>query len=301
MKKITALVLCVSLLMLSGCNSKSEPINTVNDTDGVKDNVMQEQDDISRNHTEKISNAVVCSEDTEFVENIGFTKGGITHANVDYNDDGTVSFDNTTYNNEDESYDAYQGYSYKNVLPYAINVDNYIFYISEDMDLHIVNSANNTDKIIAKISGNVIYSDSYMIFYGSTDGYNSSHYLYDIKNEKTTNNEVINSSYCVGLCENNLCYFDEENGLKYQNLADNSITNIYTSTDNKNDDTAEWFAGLCAIDSQNNCIYYGVNYTYYDNDNDGRVNGYKLFRYDFTDKSNREVYTDALQNAEYSD
>lgn len=28
MKKITALVLCVSLLMLSGCNSKSEPINT---------------------------------------------------------------------------------------------------------------------------------------------------------------------------------------------------------------------------------------------------------------------------------
>lgn len=140
MKKITALVLCVSLLMLSGCNSKSEPINTVNDTDGVKDNVMQEQDDISRNHTEKISNAVVCSEDTEFVENIGFTKGGITHANVDYNDDGTVSFDNTTYNNEDESYDAYQGYSYKNVLPYAINVDNYIFYISEDMDLHIVNA-----------------------------------------------------------------------------------------------------------------------------------------------------------------
>lgn len=168
MKKVMALILCVSVLTLSGCNSNSEPSNNNHDnnvTDSVKENVMQEQIDITKNRSIKLSNT------SALCEEIGFIRGGSRILSTSYDD---YSFDNTIYDN----YNDYQGYSYKNTPSSIIAVDNFVFYISENMELHCINAESNSDKVIAEMRTNaedIYYSNSYMIFYGSTDGYNYSH------------------------------------------------------------------------------------------------------------------------------
>lgn len=71
MKKIIALILCASVLTLSGCSSKSESSKdnnvTNNVTDSVEDSVMQEQIDITRNRSIKLSDISALCEGIGFI------------------------------------------------------------------------------------------------------------------------------------------------------------------------------------------------------------------------------------------
>ena len=292
MKKVMALILCVSVLTLSGCNSNSEPSNNNHDnnvTDSVKENVMQEQIDITKNRSIKLSNT------SALCEEIGFIRGGSRILSTSYDD---YSFDNTIYDN----YNDYQGYSYKNTPSSIIAVDNFVFYISENMELHCINAESNSDKVIAEMRTNaedIYYSNSYMIFYGSTDGYNYSHYLYDIKSEKFLDNYLIKNLFSdesmlhfVGIFDDNLCYMDyteKYSSLKYQNINDNSVRNIYISTSNDNDDNAERLDN-CITDISNHYLYYKTAYDYYDDIADGRIYGQRLFRYDLKNDTTQKIF-----------
>lgn len=291
MKKIIALILCASVLTLSGCNSKSESSNdnnvTNNVSDSVEDSVMQEQIDITRNRSIKLSDiAALCEE-------IGFIRGGSRILSTFF---GDYHFDNAL----SDDYNDYQGYSYKNTPSSIISIDNYIFYISEDMELHCINAENSLDKVIAEMrtnAENIFYSDSYMIFYGSTDRYNYSHYLYDIKHEKLLDNDLIRNLFSdesglhfVGIFDDNLCYMDyteEYRSLKYQNINDNGVTIIYTDSHNEND-TDESVNGYIT-DISNHYLYYETDYNYYDDIADGRIYGQRLFRYDLKNGTTQKV------------
>lgn len=137
-----------------------------------------------------------------------------------------------------------------------------------------------------------------MIFYGSTDGYNYSHYLYDIKNEKLLNNDLIENLFSmesglafVGIFDNNLCYMDyteECRSLKYQNINDNRVTNIYT--DNHNDNDADESVNGYITDISNHYLYYETVYNYYDDIADRRIYGERLFRYDLKNDTTQKIF-----------
>lgn len=278
-KKIVSVLLCViTVLSVAACGKEETSEEVIVETENNSNNTMQEQVDVTRNHVEKITDDLLLCDGIEF-----------------YNDINRTTDDSMGYNGYDDySYDDYQGYSYKNTPSSIIAAGNHIFYITEDMELHSVNIENCEDKTIAQMHmnpQNIIYSNSYMLFFGSVDGYNYSYYLYNIKNDTFINNDAypeIFSSQTVGLYDNYLCYA-ENDGLRYRDLTDNSIKAIYTPTGEKDDDTADWLEG-CITDVRNNCLYYRVGYTYYDYEADGRINGVKLFRYDFADNESREEY-----------
>lgn len=227
-----------------------------------------------------------------------------------------------------EVYTGNDTYSYADVPSLLFCIDNNIFYIAQNEEFHCFDTANNTDDIISTniyIEDKKIFnSDSYLIFYGNTDGYNNSRYLYDIKNKKIVNDESSNAlmkkvfadehdNNVIGLFGDNLCYtetkeeynnaisdFETRSCLKYYNIGDGTETAIYTTPDTRYRKEGifvyavyrEEYAGIFTKDTQSGFLYYSVICE----DENAQKEEWKLFRYDFTEKSSSEIYSVVTNN-----
>lgn len=217
-------------------------------------------------------------------------------------------------------------YSYADIPASMICIENNIFYITENNEFHCFDTVNYTDYTV---STNIdiektFYSDSYFIFYGNTDGYNNSWYLYDIKNKKNVSDESANTlmkkvfdyesdNDAVGLFGNSFCYTETKNEyndtihdfvtrscLKYYNIGDGTETTIYTSPETKYRNEGiliyavyrEEYAGIFAKDTRSGFLYYSVICE----DENAQKYEWKLFRYDFAEKTSSEIYSVVTNN-----
>lgn len=268
---------------------------------------LQETTVITKNVSQKWSAEI-------FFDNaIGFVKGGTR-----------FFVDNEPVKNPTDFGYSYDGYNLDNVPPSVISMDKYVFYLNEERELHRINTQTNADEIIIEMqtnAENIIYSDSYMIIYGTQDGYNYEHYLYDVKKEKFVENELVkdvcsnsqNTKFACLLGEklyyiDNAQYASTESVLKCCNLADNSISDVYKSASEKTEnyydletgeyvvgdgeDIEEYISGAVACDPENNYLYYRVDYNYFDKEADGRKYGWKIFKYDSETGKNDEQYNE---------
>ncbi len=252
---------------------------------------LQETTVITRNVAEKYSDEIA------FFDGFGFVNGGTRFSEVFYKDNGGVELAQYTADFEC----SYDRYNLGNVPSSVVSVGEYVFYLNEEGELHRINTESKADDVIIKVyqdPENIIYSDCFMIIYGTQDGYNYSHFLYDVKNESFIENEIIkgfsesHNTAFVGLLGDKLFYVENaqyastNSVLKCCNLTDNTINDIYVSKE----DNEEYISGVAACDPENNCLYYCVDYYQYDEKADSGKYGWKIVKYNNETGKNEEQY-----------
>lgn len=242
---------------------------------------LQETTVITRHVSEKYSGEIA------FDSGIGFVKGGVRLSGISYKGNGGVEL--TEYTTELEYSD--DGFNLSTIPSSVISVGKYVFYLNEERELHRVNTESKSDEIIANMqtnAQNIIYSDYYMIIYGTQDESNYKYFLYDIKNEEFVENEIINNIFSdsgntafAALLEDKLFYVENaqygsrNSVLKYCKLTDYSIVDVYVCEEEKE----EYISGVASCDPENNCLYYCVDYFNYDEKADGGKYSWKLIKY----------------------
>lgn len=283
---LSVFVIGAVLISFASCGGGEGDSNKIGD--GKK---LQETTVITRNFSEKYSDKIA------FFDGFGFVEGGTRFSEVFYKDNGGVELDLHTADFEC----TYDGYNLGNVPSSVVSVGKYVFYLNEDGELHRINTESKADDVIIKVyqdPENIIYSDCFMIIYGTQDGYNYSHFLYDVKKESFIENEIIkgfsesHNTAFVGLLGDKLFYIENaqyasrNSVLKCCNLTDNTVSDIYVSDDGNE----EYISGVAACDPENNCLYYCVDYYQYDKKTESGKYGWKIVKYNNETGKNEEQY-----------
>ena len=285
-RMLSVFMIGVMLLSFASCGGGEGDSNKIGD--GKK---LQETTVITRNVAKKYSAEIA------FFSGFGFVKGGSRFSDVLYKDNGGVELAKHTSGFES----SYDGYSLGNVPSSVVSVGKYVFYLNEEGELHRINTESTADDVIIKVyqdPENIIYSDCFMIIYGTQDGYNYSYFLYDIKNERFVENEIIerfsesHNTAFGGLLGDKLFYIEnaqyasDNSVLKCYNLSDNTINDIYVSEQGNE----EYISGVAACDPENNCLYFCVDYYRYDEKTENGTYGWKIVKYNNETGKNEEQY-----------